>query len=273
MTDGYDKHADLMLAVQAEAIERSAKLAQQLKEAFQEFIRTETVEVVIFEKIPAERLAQAFLSYPAVVKPILTACNIAARAVERDLGIKNLDTYKPRLSEQQAALLAGYVKPFLPTYIAVPALCSLDQYFYIDKEIRASKGRWEKLITEALNKFGSTKFKKRHFEIGGQAFELDAATPVEGPILLGVDIKRIEARRDIHKRSDEIVNKAAKLKQAFPKSKFAAVVYYPFVDEHVNVQNRLKSTAIDVIVFAGSSQDSIENAVKTLLITSHMLKS
>ena len=96
-------------------------------------------------------------------------------------------------------------------------------------------------------------------------FELDAATPEEGPIQAGIDVKRIEARRDIHKRCDEIVNKARKLKAAFPRSRFGAVVYYPFIDEHVNVQNRLRSEAVDSIVFASDSDDSINNAVRHLL--------
>jgi hypothetical protein len=42
---------------------------------------------------------------------------------------------------------------------------------------------------------------------------------------IGIDIKRIEARQDIHKRCDEIVNKAAKLKAVFRKAKFGAVIY------------------------------------------------
>lgn len=80
-----------------------------------------------------------------------------------------------------------------------------------------------------------------------------------------MDIKRIEARRDIHKRCDEIVNKATKLKASFPQSKFSAVIYYPFVQEQVNIQNRLESPNIDGVVFASESEGSIENAVQLLL--------
>jgi hypothetical protein len=80
-------------------------------------------------------------------------------------------------------------------------------------------------------------------------------------------VKRIEARRDIHKRCDEIVNKARKLKGAYPDSKFGVVVYYPFIEEHVNVQNRLRSPDIDGVVFASQSDDSITNAVRMLLST------
>jgi hypothetical protein len=154
----------------------------------------------------------------------------------------------------------------------VPALCSLDQHFYIDKEIRASKGRWEKVILDSLNKYGQAPFKKRKFEVDEQEFELDAAAPPVGAIKVGIDVKRIEARRDIHKRCDEIVNKASKFRAAYPAGKFAAVVYYPFVVEHVNVQNRLRSPLIGSVVFAGSSSDSIENAVRTLLINCEFAK-
>lgn len=39
-----------------------------------------------------------------------------------------------------------------------------------------------------------------------------------------VDVKRIEARRDIHKRCDEIVNKAAKFKRNYPRGTFIAFI-------------------------------------------------
>jgi hypothetical protein len=105
------------------------------------------------------------------------------------------------------------------------------------------------------------------FTADNEQFELDAATPKSGDIKVGIDIKRIEARRDIHKRCDEIVNKASKLKIAFPESKFGAVIYYPFIEEHVNIQNRLRSEKIDSIVFASETTDSIKNAVRMLLST------
>lgn len=262
----YDSHGDLVLKLQQKAGDRCRDLTEKLKEAFSEFIRVESVEVVFFAEMSVDHLAAAFQKYPLVLKPILVSCNIAARAIERDLNIKNVDTYSPRLTEKQAGEVAAYIKQFLPPYIAIPALCSLDQHFYIDKEMRASKGRWEAIITEALNKYAKEDFKKRKFDVDGQKFELDAASPPSGLIAIGIDVKRIEARRDIHKRCDEIINKAAKFKVAFPSSKFAAVIYYPFIDEHLNVQSRLKSKLIDIVVFAGTGTDSIANAVQTLLI-------
>ena len=103
----YDRHGDLVLRVQTKAETRCAELAKELKEAFQGFIRLEAVEVVFFSEMSAADLASAFLRHSSVLKPVLTSCNIAARAIERDLDIRNVDTYKPKLTEQQANLLAG----------------------------------------------------------------------------------------------------------------------------------------------------------------------
>ena len=68
---------------------------------------------------------------------------------------------------------------------------------------------------EALNRFGGAQFKKRTFMVKKEIYELDAACPASGGIEIGIDVKRIEAKRDIHKRCDGIVNKAAKFKMAF----------------------------------------------------------
>ena len=220
----------------------------------------------------AEDLAQAMLAHPLILKPILASCNIAARAIERDLGIKNLDTYTPHLTKDQVKIIAGYVKPFLPAYMELPTLGRIDQILYVDKEIRKGKGRWERQILEALNRHSQQMFRKRKFVVEGQEFELDAATPEKGNIEIGLDIKRIEARRDIHKRCDEIVNKASKLKAILPTAKFGTVIYYPFIDEHVNIQSRLRSANIDAVVFASESDESIENAVRLLLSTLQQAK-
>lgn len=164
------------------------------------------------------------------------------------------------------------ILPFLPPYLEIPTFSQIDRVAFIDKEIRKRKGRWEKRVLEALNLFGSSQFHKRIFTAAGEQFELDAASPRSGDIKVGIDIKRIEARRDIHKRSDEIVNKATKLKSTFPDSKFGAIVYYPFIEEHVNVQNRLRSENIESVVFASEAKESIENAVKMLLPTLGVLR-
>ena len=40
---------------------------------------------------------------------------------------------------------------------------------------------------------------------------------------------------------------------------------YPFIEEHVNIHNRLRSSEIDGVVFAAESSDSIRNSVRLLL--------
>lgn len=265
MPDGYGSHADYMAWVKEDADARLLIIETALRKAFSVFIEKREVEVIVFSNMSAFDLANAIVSQPLILKPLLAACNIAARAIERDLSIKNVDTYAPRLNEDQAKVIAGYIKPFLPPYLEIPCLSQIDKISFIDKEIRKGKGRWEKLILENLNRFGIATFKKRKFSIQEEEFELDAASPESGDINIGIDVKRIEARRDIHKRCDEIVNKAAKLKSTYPECKFAAVVYYPFIDEHINIQNRLRSDNIDCVVFASEAAESVENAIRLLL--------
>jgi len=263
----YGTHKDFVGSVETSANERQETIEKALREAFSQHIERREVEVIIFTGMTASDLSEAIFSKPEVLKPLFSSCNIAARAIERDLGIKNLDTYSPRLSRDQAGMIAGYMKQFLPAYLEIPTLTQIDRVYFIDSEIRKLKGAWEKNILAALNGYSETEFHKRTFVADGEEFEVDAATPPRGAIKIGIDVKRIEARRDIHKRCDEIVNKARKLKVAYPDSKFGVVVYYPFIEEHVNVQNRLRSPDIDGIVFASQSDDSVTNAVRMLLST------
>ncbi|MCK6455806.1 MAG: hypothetical protein L6Q92_04675 [Phycisphaerae bacterium] len=265
MPEGYDTHADYLEWVEADAAARQEAVRAALLQAFEPFIERREVEVINFSAMTALDLAAAIQAQPGILKALLACCNIAGRAIERDLDIRGIDTYNPRLTEAKAAAIAGYLKSFLPQEIAVPALSELDRYFFVDKEIRARKGRWERAVLESLNALSRLTFRKRRFEVGGESFELDAAAPETGPIEVGVDVKRIEARRDIHKRSDEIINKAAKFKAVFSRGKFAAVVYYPFTAEHVNVQNRLTSPYIDAVCFASQSHEQAAVAVGLLV--------
>src|SRR5690606_6953775 len=210
MSDGYGSHADFWAEVVEPAKKRQQEIEAALGEALGPWVEPHETATVVFAKMTAADIAQAILSQPAILKPLVASCNIAARAIERDLGIRNLNTYSPILTHEQAKALAEYIKPFLPDKLDISAMSHLDRTWFIDKEIRAEKGRWEKRIQEALTRLTNMPFKKRQFEAGGDRFELDAATPTSGPIRLGVDVKRIEARRDIHKRGDEIVNKATK---------------------------------------------------------------
>jgi len=267
MSREYGSHVEYMSWVKKDADSRQKNIEEALRTAFSNYIEMREVEVITFSNMTVFNLANALVVYPIILKPILAACNIAARAVERDLSIKNLDTYNPKITGDQAKVIAGYIKPFLPPYIEIPTLGRIDRIAFIDKEIRKGKGQWEKKIIESLSRSSGIQFHKRMFKIEGEQFELDAASPRIGAIKIGIDVKRIEARRDIHKRCDEIINKAAKFKSAFPNGKFGVVVYYPFIDEHVNIQNRLRSKEIDGLVFASEAEHSIDNAIKLLLST------
>ena len=103
-----------MKRVKEEADARRQAVETALKKAFSDFIEKREVEVVVFSGMTALDLAKAILAQPLVLKPLLAACNIAARAIERDLSIKNVDTYAPRLTQEHANVIAGYIKPFLP---------------------------------------------------------------------------------------------------------------------------------------------------------------
>lgn len=267
MPDGYSTHADYMEWVRKDTQVRHVELRVALRAAFSNFIERREVEVISFSTMTVLDLAKAIEDHPKILKPVMACCNVAGRAIERDLEIRNLNTYDPRIDSLKAAAIAGYLKPFLPQELALPALQELDRHFFVDKQMRMLKGQWERSILAALNNQAAVPFKKRKFECEGQKFELDAASPLEGPIEIGVDVKRIEARRDIHKRCDEIVNKATKFKKIHAKGKFAAVVYYPFTAEHVNVQHRLQSPDIDSVVFASQSEEQLYTAIGLMIDT------
>ena len=262
----YATQADYAEWVREATRDRVADVTASLREAFRDVIHKEEVDVIVFSDVTVKQLANKIVNHPLILKPLLLATNIAARAIERDLGIKNLNTYDAHLPQEHALSIAGYVKPFLPDSLPLPTLAELDRIMFGDKEIRKIKGQWETMVTQNLNSCANVVFKKSKFKHNGQIFELDAAAKdSSGDIIYAVDIKRIEARRDIHKRTDEIANKAVHLKAAYPKASFGAVIYYPFIIEHGNVRDRLQSSYIDSVVFAGASSEFISNAVKLLL--------
>lgn len=170
------------------------------------------------------------------------------------------------MPERVAAQIAGYIKPFLSKAIAVPALLELDRYAWTDKQMRARKGAWEQTVTEIINTDSARRFRKRKFKCHGEIFEIDAAYPARaGEIEIAIDVKRIESQRDIHKRADEIINKASKFKQTYPNGRFFAIVYYPFPQQHANAANRLQHPEIDQVYFAGETRSSIKHAVDLLM--------
>jgi hypothetical protein len=263
--DDYGSHSDFMSWVENSAPQRQESVKTSLRRAFEEYIEVQQTEFILFGRITAADLASILEAHPEVLKPLILLCNIAGRAISRDLGIRNLNTYKPKLDTIQAAAVAGYIKPFLPPAVAIEALTELDRVQWIDKEIRRLKGHWEDLVTRALTARSGRRFKKRKFVANEEEFEIDSASPVKGTIEIAVDVKRIEARRDIHKRTDEILNKAAHFKEFNPSGLFGAVIYYPFVDEHVNIERRMTSDHVDGLVFAGQSAESIDSAVSLLI--------
>nr|WP_312216841.1 hypothetical protein [Clostridioides sp.] len=262
--EGYTNHRNQIESVQG-LDERLTQLSEAMYEGFKKYLISRESYFINFKDMTADELADVLFEYPIIIKSVLASVNVASRAIKRDLEI-DIDTYKLNITKTKAGILAGYIKPMLPSEISIDALCELDRWFYVDKEIRKNKGRWEKEILQALVKFSKINFKKVKFNSGTQKFELDAAyTDEYDYVRVGVDVKRIEARQDIHKRADEIINKANKYKHVFPEGKFYAVIYYPFVSDHINLKERLSSDNIDGIYFANEANLSIEQQVKYLL--------
>jgi len=267
----YSSHKEQILDCQPPT-ERVEELQEGLLKAYGKAVELREVPFIVFDDMNAEELAEAFVKFPIVVKATLSCVNVAQRAIKRDLGF-DFNTYSLTISPLQASVLAGYIKPFLPPAVAVPALMELDRFFWTDKEMRSRKGNWERAVTDAINDISEHAFRKRRFECDGEVFEIDAAFPSTGEdIQVAIDVKRIESMRDIHKRADEIINKATKFKKVYASGKFIAVVYYPFPNQHINLQSRLHSSFIDEVFFAGETPSSIAVAVDLLVGALHLKK-
>jgi hypothetical protein len=260
----YSNHRDQLKSANPPP-ERAKELEKAISDSFAAYIQYRNTGYIQFDQVTAEDLAHAFVNHPILVKPILACVNVAGRAIARDLQI-NVDTYGTSIPPLIAASIAGYIKPMLPRELAIPSLLELDRFFWTDKELRAFKGRWEEKVTAALNHYSTVAFRKRRFEFEREVYEIDSAYPPTGELIsVAVDVKRIESPKDIHKRSDEIINKASKYKTIYPKGKFFAMIYYPFPSEHQNVESRLKSELIDGLFFAGETDYSISQAAQLLL--------
>lgn len=261
----YASQADYVQHVEAAAGARAQEITAAVRQAFASVIRWEELEVIDFSGLSVLDLANALEEHPIILKPLLVVSNIGARALERALDLRNIDTYGRKLPSQYAHAIAGYIKVFLPSTLPLAALIQMDRVYFIDKEVRAYKGQWEKIVTQALIRFSGLPFTKVKFRHGNQSFELDSAYLENERVLYAVDVKRIEARRDIHKRADEIANKASHLKAVYPEAQFGAVIYYPLTPEHGNIRDRLSSPFIDSVQFAGQHQQSVNQAVRLLL--------
>lgn len=120
MPDGYDSHADYMEWVSEDATARQKEMRDALLNAFARFVELREVEVINFSSMTAFDLAKAIEEHLVILKPIMASCNVAGRAIERDLDIRNVNTYQPRLTPDQTKVIAGYLKPFLPQELAIP---------------------------------------------------------------------------------------------------------------------------------------------------------
>ena len=258
----HKKHVEYLQDVQPGREERCARIAALVRSTMPTRLERRQREVVVLAGMSAPELAAALVAAPELLKPFLAACNMGGRALRKDLGIE-LDPYRPKLDEQIAARVAEFLLPALPEEITLDALLALDLYQFVDSEIRKAKGSWEKQILSRLVARGLDA-KKRRFEVSGEAFELDIAVPSKGPIVFGVDVKMIGHQRDIHKRGDEIVNKAHKLKVVYPYARFAAVVYYPG-PEYEHLEHRLTDgTRVDSGFRAGDDEDTLEAVADAL---------
>src|SRR4051812_26259810 len=110
----YASHRDYMARAVPGADERFKKLQERAKEAFKKYIREEKCLVIFFRDMNAAELGRILAKFPMLAKPLMILCNVAERAIERDLGLKNINSYNPRFRDDSAKALAGYLKPFLP---------------------------------------------------------------------------------------------------------------------------------------------------------------
>lgn len=255
----YETQPELIKKVDKQAQERHEEIVSALNLAFENHIKTVEEKSIQLSKINVETLADILLEYPIILKPMLIlTCVFGSRALQRDLGLKSIDTYNPRLTRELALRISEYLKPLLPSSVTLSAMVQLDWTEFMDKEIRASKGRWETRVLQTISVAYGLPFKKRKIVLNGEEYEIDAATPLVGDIIMAVDVKRLEAERDLHKRCDEIVRKASALKETHKNAKFVAVIYYPF--DKNDIRNRLSNSDIDKVVFADNSPSSIEIA-------------
>ena|SRR5579859_2121092 len=116
----YSGHQEQLSGSQPSA-ERVEQIESALIAAYKSVLEYRQVPFVRFGDLNAAELAAAFVAHPIIIKPTLCCVNVAQRAISRDLGF-DFNTYSTKISADQAKLLAGYIKPFLPPTIAIPAL-------------------------------------------------------------------------------------------------------------------------------------------------------
>lgn len=261
--EGYNSEIDYYHIIAPSAEERADEIETELAMAFKDWTKPYESRQIDLSTITSEQLSELLLRHPKLLKPLSVMAVVAGRAFEKDLGIKNINTYEPNLDKKEAFKIAGYLLSQMPRQVLLESLRELDRNQFIDKEKRKFKGSWENLIREMLINLTGLDFAKCKIRVSGEEYEIDAAY-FEGKYLkYAIDVKKIGARRDFQKRSDEIVNKSDAYKRLYPDGNFAAVVHYPF--EKDAVRSRLKRDSIDLVVFANDSPESIAEAVKDLI--------
>jgi hypothetical protein len=256
----YNTHGEYLRRASEAAEKRRCEIEGLFRKLFPDLLEQEQHDVIRLADVDEERLAEAILAEPLLLKPLLAVLNMGKRAPRKDLGFE-IDTFRPKINAEKARVLAGYLKPLFPGRIGLDTISYLDRYQFVDSFVRTLKGRWEKRVASALTAVG-LKGKKSKFTLDGEKYEIDYAVPVEPPHVLGVDIKMIGHPLDKHKRGDEIIHKADAFKQVFPKAIFVAVVYYPFNEDGQALDSRLTGggSKVDGVFHVGDDEESTEQA-------------
>src|SRR5260221_13666897 len=84
ITREYSSQADYVARVLANVDERSQRVQEALEEAFKSVIQMKMLEVIDFKVLSVQDLGHALEQFPMILKPLLTVCNVAGRALERD---------------------------------------------------------------------------------------------------------------------------------------------------------------------------------------------
>src|SRR5438045_2778248 len=84
----YGSQADYLSRVAARANDRSQAVVSALRAAFASAIKREECEVIALQQLNVMELALAIERYPIILKPLLASCNVAGRALERDLDLR-----------------------------------------------------------------------------------------------------------------------------------------------------------------------------------------
>jgi len=92
ISEGYGNQREYIDKVLPFADARQGEIHAALTQAFKKYIERREVEVIVFENMAAVELAEAIQANPIILKPLLASCNLAGRAIKRDLKIDGIDT-------------------------------------------------------------------------------------------------------------------------------------------------------------------------------------